>query len=516
MNLFIAGTDFASVLALFILIIALHSSHKKREKKYSFFMLCLITLMIFEAMDCAAYVMDEIGGNDTVHMLTNFFSYIGADIIFPVFAFYVSEKIRESGPFSEFHAWFILVASIFDMAFLIYGTCTGELFYIENHKIVYGYLQNYVGFIQLILSLYLLGQMFLLRKSLEKKLIYSVAIYFVLPLISLVVEVINSDIALAYMATAFAFLIVYLMVAREDLHASAISEKIMYQASVTDNLTGLLNRRACSDDTALLSNHYPEDFVYLSMDVNGLKVVNDDMGHAAGDEIIKGAAECMQKCFCRYGKVYRVGGDEFTAILYVPDGQVEALIEAFDEEVENWHGQLVDNLSVSVGYVKADEAQGSSIHSISVLADQRMYVAKATFYRKKGVDRRRQFEAHVALCNLYTKTLKINLTRDTYQIINMDEDEQTEDKGFANTISSWLEGFGTSGQVHPDDLENYLKRTNIQYLKDYFNQNKTSISIFYRRKYTDGYKQVEMEMIPAGDYTPDNQNLFLYVKSIDK
>ena len=53
-----------------------------------------------------------------------------------------------------------------------------------------------------------------------------------------------------------------------------------------------------------------ENFVYASIDVNGLKIVNDEIGHAAGDELIKGAADCMTKAFGSYGKVYRTGGDE--------------------------------------------------------------------------------------------------------------------------------------------------------------------------------------------------------------
>ena len=54
-----------------------------------------------------------------------------------------------------------------------------------------------------------------------------------------------------------------------------------------------------------------------------------------------------------------------------------------------------------------------------------------------------------------------------------------------------------------------------EYLRKYFNEGKTSISIQYRRKYSDGFKQVVMDMIPADDYSDDNQTLFLYVKNID-
>ncbi|MCR5626574.1 MAG: hypothetical protein K6F99_04595 [Lachnospiraceae bacterium] len=53
-------------------------------------------------------------------------------------------------------------------------------------------------------------------------------------------------------------------------------------------------------------------------------------------------------------------------------------------------------------------------------------------------------------------------------------------------------------------------------MRDYFAGNKTSLSIFYRRKYEDGFKQVMMEIIPANDYTEKDQSLYLYVKNIDK
>ena len=97
----------------------------------------------------------------------------------------------------------------------------------------------------------------------------------------------------------------------------------------------------------------------------------------------------------------------------------------------------------------------------------------------------------------------------------MDTSEQTTEKGFTDTISGWLSGFGKSGQVHEDDLEEYLAKTDLVYLRRYFNEGKTSISIQYRRKYSDGFKQVAMDMIPADDYSAENQTLFLYVKNIE-
>lgn len=293
-------------------------------------------------------------------------------------------------------------------------------------------------------------------------------------------------------------------------------EKLIRKAQ-TDELTGLFNRRAYEEDLdAHGSLSTIDDFVYISMDVNGLKVVNDTKGHMAGDELIIGACECMKKSLRAYGKLYRIGGDEFVAILSVSDDKIKDVLDDFNKTIENWSGTLVDSLSISYGYISKKEKPEMTVRQLGSIAEQRMYEDKDAYYKKFGFDRRGQRDAHKALCDLYTKILKINITEDTYQIVNMDISEQIKEKGFSESISQWLITFGKTGQVHPDDLEEYLKRTDLQYMKEYFSENKTSLHVFYRRKTGDTYKQVMMEIIPANDYKADSQSLFLYVKNIDK
>lgn len=294
------------------------------------------------------------------------------------------------------------------------------------------------------------------------------------------------------------------------------NEEILIKKTIVDELTGLYNRRAYEEDiTEISKDIIKDDFVYASIDVNGLKIVNDEIGHAAGDELIKGAADCLKAVFDKYGKVYRTGGDEFVTIFYADSEKLNILEKDVVTITEQWKGELVSSLALSIGYVTRTEFKDDSIIEMAKVADMRMYKAKSAYYAKKGVDRRGQAAAHTALCNLYTKILKINITDDTYSIVNMDSSEQTAEKGFADTISSWLTGFGKSGQVHEDDLESYLQRTDLVFLREYFMKHKSSISIQYRRKYADGFKQVAMDIIKADDYSDDNQTLFLYVKNID-
>lgn len=294
-------------------------------------------------------------------------------------------------------------------------------------------------------------------------------------------------------------------------------EEMLVLTSQTDELTGLFNRRAYEEDI-YAHNDMPseEDFVYISLDVNGLKVVNDSLGHTAGDELLIGACQCMKKSLGSYGRIYRTGGDEFVAIIFCSEEKLKEVFADFDDMMTSWKGELVDSLTISYGWISKKENPTLSVRQLGAIAEQRMYEAKDAHYKKSGLDRRGQKDAHKALCDLYTKILKINLTDDTYQVVNMDTSEQTAEKGFTDGISQWLKSFGESGQVHPDDLQEYLKHTDLDYIRNYFIGNKTSLHVFYRRKYDDGFKQVMMEIIPAGDYSESNQSLFLYVKDVER
>ncbi len=294
-------------------------------------------------------------------------------------------------------------------------------------------------------------------------------------------------------------------------------EERLINRSRTDELTGLLNRRAYEEDI-YERNDIPkkDDFVFMSLDVNGLKAINDTLGHAAGDELLVGAGQCMMKSFRPYGQVYRTGGDEFIVILSCDSKKLKEVLADFEETVAGWKGRLVGSLTISYGYVSKEEEPGMSVRELGILADKRMYAAKSAYYRKTGVDRRGNQDAYKALSELYARILKINISDDSYQIINMDMMEQKPEKDSYDKISSWLSSFGKSGKVHPDDLKEYLEKTDIQYMKDYFSQTDKPLMIFYRRKSGDEFKQAMMEIIPANDYSDTDQSLYLYVKHVDK
>ena len=161
-------------------------------------------------------------------------------------------------------------------------------------------------------------------------------------------------------------------------------EEQLLRSSTTDELTRCYNRRAYEQDIKKLT--VDKKFLYLSADVNGLKAVNDRLGHAAGDELLCGVAGCMKQSFEDYGKVYRIGGDEFVTILFTDEEQFGSIKQNFDLLVDNWSGDTVPHMSVSCGAVWSDELQWESVREIAKLADQRMYEKKAKHYARRKSD----------------------------------------------------------------------------------------------------------------------------------
>ena len=161
--------------------------------------------------------------------------------------------------------------------------------------------------------------------------------------------------------------------------------------SLKDQNTGLYNRRAFEEDKETILDRYGRDnFVYLIADVNGLKEANDVLGHSAGDEMIKGASDCLKQVLSKYGRIYRIGGDEFAAFLKLTPEELEEVKTKLDESFNAWQGEQVKELRVSCGYAPAREFPSETINELSRIADERMYAAKEQYYISSGKDRRRR------------------------------------------------------------------------------------------------------------------------------
>lgn len=156
----------------------------------------------------------------------------------------------------------------------------------------------------------------------------------------------------------------------------------------SDQLTGMLNRRCYEQHLQLLrGGEIPAGMTVCAFDINGLKMVNDNLGHYAGDELIRGAADCIEGVCGKYGRCYRTGGDEFMALLEGTGLPVEELKEKLILRCSCFKGSYVSGLSISVGIIRA--MGGENIDELVRQADQLMYDDKKHFYESAGRDRRK-------------------------------------------------------------------------------------------------------------------------------
>ncbi len=93
-----------------------------------------------------------------------------------------------------------------------------------------------------------------------------------------------------------------------------IEEKLTFQG-LHDSLTGLFNRAHFEEKLHLIESDPKKQVGIVVCDVDGLKFVNDTLGHSVGDELLKLAATTIRRSFREEDEVYRIGGDEFAVIL---------------------------------------------------------------------------------------------------------------------------------------------------------------------------------------------------------
>lgn len=155
----------------------------------------------------------------------------------------------------------------------------------------------------------------------------------------------------------------------------AANEKLAF-LSIHDILTGLYNRTFFEVELARQREGQAYPISLLMMDIDGLKHINDTLGHASGDQLICAAAECLRAVLRTEDILARIGGDEFVILL--PDTpepiahQVAARIEAIVAQQQQRHPELPVRLSI--GVASADEP--AQLEPALHLADQRMYANK--------------------------------------------------------------------------------------------------------------------------------------------
>ena len=158
-----------------------------------------------------------------------------------------------------------------------------------------------------------------------------------------------------------------------------------------DALTGALSRYAYSKalEGYDASKDVPDGFAVFSIDIDGLKSVNDTLGHLAGDELICGAVSCIKNTFGESASCFRIGGDEFVVFGIMDREEAEAALAKLVKETENWSGALLDKLHLAAGYALASDHVGISVENLVRESDRAMYANKRAHYQSSDEERKR-------------------------------------------------------------------------------------------------------------------------------
>ena len=309
------------------------------------------------------------------------------------FSMYLNSYMDDVHHFSKMYTsakiCVILNLASFVLTFIL--AITGTAFqFVDGHYEI-GALYDVVTVIPILSLLYLTGFVVWHRKEIGFHDVFAAVGYIFFMIAGALIEA-SYRIGTTYVAVAIADFFIFVMLQNEIIAQEKRSIQEWMKKSNTDVLTGFYNRFAYENDIQELENgDVDENLVYVSVDVNSLKVVNDTLGHNAGDELLAGAAECLKKCFGEYGKLYRIGGDEFIAIVYANEEQLNAIRADLNDTTKNWSGKLVQSLNLSCGYVTRREDKQMSVRQMAILADRRMYDDKNEYYRRSGIERRKRF-----------------------------------------------------------------------------------------------------------------------------
>ncbi len=209
---------------------------------------------------------------------------------------------------------------------------------------------------------------FLNQKRLRSDKFYPLIFFTIPPMIAGIIQAFNYGMLLAWPAFSFSIFLGYIF----------IQSKLIS----IDYLTGLMNKGAFENYIEEINfyNRKKEVLSITLLDLDGLKLFNDNYGHLMGDKVLSSFAECIMKSFDKNDYLARIGGDEFVIIKYVKNNiDLEDSIKRLRDCVKNLglESNLPLSFSFSCGYGIYNPDEYSSFKELLERVDKKMYEKKA-------------------------------------------------------------------------------------------------------------------------------------------
>lgn len=274
---------------------------------------------------------------------------------------------------------FTISVMLFNLAVHIASFFRGWTFYIDNQNVYHHgpYWWLYMAvFIYMIA--YVICGFVIFSRAFERRNLSSLFLVIVIVITGILLqEIFGGYVRTTSLSLSIGSILLYIYYS--DFSMLTYDEQISHQKSLleTDVLTGIYSRYAFYEALETYSQRkLPRNTVVFSFDINHLKRVNDTLGHSAGDELIKAAAEIISSIFSQYGKCYRIGGDEMAAVITISHERVPSLIAEMRRQCDAWIGEYSSELGIAVGHVSSEQYPSLVLEELYNRADTLMYEDK--------------------------------------------------------------------------------------------------------------------------------------------
>lgn len=349
--------DILGIVVLFFLLCMIYSSGLLQEYKIRMYRVTVSMTLIVTILDVLASILNDnpSGGTRILSFVINAIS-IGLVFLIPVtFGLAFNESFRRK-------SILIMAPAIVGEIFVITSIWTGWIFSIDKNGV---YQRGPLFFINILISFWGLIIIFYVHISMSKEFDRSERIYLwvllALLFTSSIIQMIDIRIQIMWGGIAVTEILYYVFLRETRLKYDAV--------------TGTRNRNCFERELEAIQ---PNDSLFLlEFDVNNLKVVNDTLGHAKGDKLIRDAALMISEAYRECGLVYRIGGDEFAVIapscsyVKVEKARKELLIL-----IDEYKKVYSKNFYIANAYCKFDSIHHNSINDCLREADQKMYEDK--------------------------------------------------------------------------------------------------------------------------------------------
>ena len=180
------------------------------------------------------------------------------------------------------------------------------------------------------------------------------------------------------------------LISMVDITARKKAEAYLEYLGKHDSLTGLGNRAFYVEELNRVSRKGPWPTCLLAIDLNGLKLVNDSLGHAAGDAMLRRAGEVLSSATAGQAVcTARIGGDEFVVLMPGCDERAALSLKARIQTMTDLNNQFYPGHSLSMAIGLGLCTASGQVDAALNQADQDMFAAKAKYYADNNLERRR-------------------------------------------------------------------------------------------------------------------------------